>query len=105
MWTLVAEHVPLVEQAALQVLSCGRLVVDCDTQVCINLESMHFFKGKRCIRPGISGQLGLCIFDTCLSLLGNLPRLLLHLNFIHFHLLNGPTLQGYCVELNYPTAF
>lgn len=43
MWTLVAEHVPLVEQAALQVLSCGRLVVDCDTQVCINLESNAFF--------------------------------------------------------------
>jgi len=66
---------------------------------------MHFFKGRRRIRPGISGQLSLCIFDTCLSLLGNLPRLLLHLNFIHFHLLNGPTLRGYCVELNYPTAF
>lgn len=29
----MAEHVPLVEQAALQVLSCGRLVVDCDTSV------------------------------------------------------------------------
>jgi hypothetical protein len=66
----VTEHVPFVEQAALQVLSRGCLVVNCDTQVCINLESIAFFKGRRHIRPGISGQLSLCIFDTCLSLLG-----------------------------------
>jgi hypothetical protein len=100
----MAEHVPLVEQAALQVLSCGRLVVDCDTQVCINLESIAFFKGRCHIRPEISGQLSLCIFDACLSFLRKSAVVAFTSQFKHFHLLNGPTLQGYCVELIDPPS-
>jgi hypothetical protein len=101
----VAEHVPLVDQAAFQVLSCGRLVVDCDTQACINLESIPFFKEDATFDLEFRVSSVSEILTPVFRCLENLPWLLLHLNFIHFHLLNGPTLQGYCVGLNCPTVF